>query len=553
MSRNPRALRSSLTAGGGLVVSLALCGCGGRTPVDTANWPSDVDGGDLPDATIDVQYDVRPDSALCNPSKCTGCCDKYNTCQPGNTASSCGSGGYVCVDCGALGVSCNASVHQCAQPAVCNPSTCPAGCCDVNTCTSGTSPTACGKGGLSCQNCQAQGQSCAASTQTCIGTPSCNSGNCPGCCMNGVCLGGSADSACGAGGGACQDCVVKGYLCDTASRQCSQKPNYCSSTTCSGCCEPSTGNCRAGTDPSACGRGGTPCGVCIGGATCDASSGTCVGPMPCGSDCRGCCNNGQCLSGADPWACGAMGEPCQNCTGPGQACEITPAGGICSTTQTCDPQNCRGCCRTDGVCGSGWTNDECGSGGVVCQNCVVFGGTCQNQSCTPGPTPDCPAAYSGCPNYYRTSQPTTSLGVCQPYDLDALRDACNGTPTSPSCGQWFQNEKATNPLCYTCVFQFTGTDAYAKCLAPYIRHTCNHELTCTLDCMNQACGQCSTQQVDQCQNDIFQGGGTCSVYTQGIWCAQDAINQKAPFCGSGPDTGDWLRAVGNHYCGTGSP
>jgi hypothetical protein len=35
----------------------------------------------------------------------------------------------------------------------------------------------------------------------------CSSHNCAGCCKGEVCFGGSEDTACGSGGGACGDCT----------------------------------------------------------------------------------------------------------------------------------------------------------------------------------------------------------------------------------------------------------------------------------------------------------------------------------------------------------
>ena len=74
----------------------------------------------------------------------------------------------------------------------------------------------------------------------------------------------------------------------------------------------------------------------------------------------------------------------------------------------CGADTCAtGCCDTDGVCQSGTSIDQCGSGGTACQSCLLQAGrggnpVCGNQQCgTPAPC----ACATGC---------CDALGACQP-------------------------------------------------------------------------------------------------------------------------------------------
>jgi hypothetical protein len=46
-------------------------------------------------------------------------------------------------------------------------------------------------------------------------TPACGASNCPGCCMNGTCVGGHSVDTCGLGGLACIDCTSMGGACSS--------------------------------------------------------------------------------------------------------------------------------------------------------------------------------------------------------------------------------------------------------------------------------------------------------------------------------------------------
>lgn len=98
------------------------------------------------------------------------------------------------------------------------------------------------------------------------------------------------------------------------------------------------------------------------------------------------------------------------------------------------------------------------------------------------------------------------------------------------------------------MLQFTGEDAYLRCLAPFLSATCNHSLTCASECSSVSCGQCSDAASDACQNDVYGSGGACRNYIDGLYCNQAAIEGPGAFCQFDGDVGDWLSAVGGYYC-----
>lgn len=99
------------------------------------------------------------------------------------------------------------------------------------------------------------------------------------------------------------------------------------------------------------------------------------------------------------------------------------------------------------------------------------------------------------------------------------------------------------------MLQFTGGDAYEKCLAPFLSASCNHSLTCAAQCSGATCGTCSDAQQDACQNEVFGSGGDCEDYLTGLYCNQAALDGPAAFCQFNGDVGDWLLGVGRYFCG----
>jgi hypothetical protein len=236
----------------------------------------------------------------------------------------------------------------------CNATTCPNGCCATGMCTT-PSTTVCGSGGATCLKCDPltsdgcgaggscacgpgpqclAGQHCVAGACTCDGT-SCASG----CCSGNVCMPGTADTACGKGGLACQSCATGG---------CSKGVcNNCNPSNCgSGCCSGSTCYPRS---LSTCGTGAAACNACDAtkADTC-STSGACAcgsGP-PCGSGQR--CLSGACVCDATSCATGCCsGNVCNSPT----LATCGAKGGACNA---CDPTKADHC-AADGSCACGLT------------------------------------------------------------------------------------------------------------------------------------------------------------------------------------------------------
>lgn len=104
----------------------------------------------------------------------------------------------------------------------------------------------------------------------------CSPDTCKGCCDQDRCLTGDAPTFCGGGGKACAACT-SAQVCGRFG--CEARNRVCDPSTCDGCCD-GNGMCVAGQLASACGSGGTACGVCQQMETCQpltsaASGGAC--------------------------------------------------------------------------------------------------------------------------------------------------------------------------------------------------------------------------------------------------------------------------------------
>lgn len=86
----------------------------------------------------------------------------------------------------------------------------------------------------------------------------CSRDTCDGCCDQNRCLAGTAATFCGVDGNACAACT-SAQVCGRLG--CEARNRVCDSSTCSGCCD-GNGQCVTGQLASACGSGGTGCGVC---------------------------------------------------------------------------------------------------------------------------------------------------------------------------------------------------------------------------------------------------------------------------------------------------
>ena len=154
-------------------------------------------------------------------------------------------------------------------------------------------------------------------------------------------------------------------------------------------CPPTEGCCgldggTAGTSDTACGFAGQPCVDCTaialrcvpamsgvdGGGVCGSlDAGTEPdGATGCGpANCAGCCAANVCLPGTSASNCGSHGLACAQCTVGGVTCaRAGAAGGACigsggnDAGAGCGPDNCAGCCDSNGECQDSQLIGACG-------------------------------------------------------------------------------------------------------------------------------------------------------------------------------------------------
>lgn len=323
---------------------------------------------------------------------------------------------------------------------------------------------------------------------------------CPGCCSPaGECLTTSA-AACGAPGAQCEACdaltadrcgpdgrcacgngppcslAIGGDRCVEGQCQCGDGPAcapgleclqracQCTAASCAGCCD--QGQCVRGGAPNACGAGGRACLDC-GASTCTA--GECAtamcNPLSCPS---GCCAGATCLPGTDTAACGVGGRACVSC-GAG-ACDA----GTC--VGTCSPETCPGGCCQAGVCVPGTAPGACGSGGVACLQCAA---SCVGQVCVDACGPaTCP---TGC----------CQGGVCLSGNSDS---ACgSGGGACESCGDGTCRQRACVAPCTPSSCPTGCCDASGACLGGTTKQACGAGGAACVNCAgNQQCvaGSC---------------------------------------------------------------
>lgn len=312
----------------------------------------------------------------CDPSTCPGGCCDGNTCLPGNTDAQCGAGGSACSAC-TTGPGCDGGVcGSCIAG-------CDAGCCSGSACLP-NSLAACGSGGAACSACDARladrcvggqcscgsGPQCGAG-QLCLGgSCQCNSSSCPrGCCQANQCMA-PGPANCGIDGGACTACST------TRADSCSL-----------------SGACACGSG-AACPTQGT----CVGGA-CICDGGACTPPCDATSCPNGCCSGGVCLPSTLS-TCGRAGAACVDCSLRGNTCSaagvctcsgnpMCAAGQRCSSTAggscVCDAASgCAGCCAGD-TCTASSYPASCGANGANCASCSpTRADRCLNGSCSCG-------------------------------------------------------------------------------------------------------------------------------------------------------------------------
>jgi hypothetical protein len=139
---------------------------------------------------------------------------------------------------------------------------------------------------------------------------------------------------------------------------------------------------------------------------------------------------------------------------------------------------------------------------------------------------------------------------CNATDLAVLARACRGPNPGQQCNQAFRDLMQAKPGCYDCMLQFTGSDALARCLSPYLSQTCNHQLTCAVECVQTSCDRCPGGREASCQGAVFSPSGQCGSFVGGYYCAEAAIQGPAAVCDFSRygDLGRWWEGVGLTYC-----
>jgi hypothetical protein len=384
-------------------------------------------------------------------SECGGgtpdCCSSQQACRNlSSDINNCGDCGKKCTGpgidrcaggkcvCGNTGGACPSNLDCVSGTCQCIPGGRCGGCCDGNTCRTGSSVSNCGKGGVACKTCD-DSDPCTA--DACNSSGTCTTPNAPNVsttCPGGVCINGSCCTTCRSGSSTCVtslstgQCGTGGALCQNCSDGNACTTDSCSGGSCSYSNVTNGGNCPGGKcvsgncctgcvqgascvatpTVSACGAGGSACSSCIDGNPCTndvCSSGSCSNPNRTngaicptgrcagGSCCGGCRNGDSCLGGTATSACGAGGIPCTSCSG-GTECQQATCSGSCGLQNLLDGTSCQsgageclsGACCTGcdrgGSCRNGDTVADCGTGGGACTTCTA--GECQTPTCTAG-------------------------------------------------------------------------------------------------------------------------------------------------------------------------
>jgi hypothetical protein len=266
-------------------------------------------------------------ASSCGPFTCNACC-QGDTCVDVVNADACGSAGAACTVCDGvpcivigpkIGGYCYNDPPPPPTPGECGLGNC-TGCCDLyHVCHPGNTNNYCAgyedpRGEVFCGTCAG---TCASGT---CDVPRCGPENCEGCCTeDGTCWKGEFDGEhCGAAGSLCVDCGP-GYDCIVGSSATLICAVPCTSDNCQGCC--GSGICYAGTEVDGCGAGGNDCQLCAGEAgDMVCMNGACVTVSQCGVTlCAGCCQDDVCLVGDVESACGTGGMSCTQCSA-GQTC-----------------------------------------------------------------------------------------------------------------------------------------------------------------------------------------------------------------------------------------
>ena len=207
--------------------------------------------------------------------------------------------------------------------------------------------------------------------------------------------------------------------------------------------------------------------------------------------CPGCCDQtGQCQTGTGDQICGSLGGVCIACA-QGQKCQL----GRCVPNNPCD--GCTGCCQNN-QCLPGSSNSACGRGSTACMMCasdeVCAGGVCIRN------TP--PSACN----------PSNCAGCCQ-------GELCVAAPTNQQCG-------ANGTPCSSCGLNQEckyGACSDAGCSSCAAQNGCCRDNSCFRGDSPSACGF---------------GGAACSSCAAGERCVSGRCEKE------GVQTCDWKTCWG---------
>ncbi|MBI5535748.1 MAG: hypothetical protein HY898_23655 [Deltaproteobacteria bacterium] len=467
--------------------------------------------------------------AVCNPVTCPhGCCTAEGKCAAGTTDDACGESGKACAPCPSGGGWCIPLPGQYPGHSpggacqACNSTTCPWGCCSTDGhCALSASHTECGHHGAPCVDCTLAGGPCVAGwNQGSLGNTSCT--NCEPSCAGKSC--GDSDGC----GGACEVACAPGLVCVVGRSTIADGCHACGPLSCpEGCCTPDGACVRNDNQhPHACGWAGAACIDC-GNQACYSTG--------CGS-CGGICMGATCMLDG----CGQLCPGAANSCGGGAECKVIQGKASCQFgSPPCDSVSCDGCCD-GGVCKVGNLPQRCGSGGVECSDCVLKSTTCDTvtRTCL-GCTPDCSQASScgksdGCGGVCNAAKG----GTCPSGSSCDSAGSCVCNQASQAlCPVGFPNttwqciDVASDPAnCGGCSNQCGAGAACvaAQCACPTGQHYCYLQWGC-VDLLHdpEHCGYCGMK----CPSGVSCTDGLCGscpggMTTCGSECVDTATNAK---------------------------
>ena len=248
------------------------------------------------------------------------------------------------------------------------------------------------------------------------------------------------------------------------------------------------------------------------------------------SNCSGCCTSGgACIIIQSNENCGSGGKLCQRCTGDKWCYQK-----VCQTkTGKCSSTTCTGCCDGDS-CKAGTTAAACGKGGLPCNSCAT-GQSCNSKGACACDSTKC----QGCCDK-NTCKTGTDSNAC-----GKGGGACTGCKTGETCvsGQCKSGVKCDSTTCSGCCLVGqckAGTDVSACGTGGNTCKTCKTSEKCVSGtCVDtQKCGpsNCSTGCCDgaTCKKGTDKtacgtGGGPCQTCKTGENCTSGkCVN---PSCG----------------------